>query len=101
MEITLKDNVVFNAFSDEKELKAKILQFIWEAKADKILYKGNPTQINYKLLKKIMPLDKIQHSVSKNSLNQFVEIDPEKNVREVYAELLAKVGTDYCLIYKK
>lgn len=99
MEITLKDNVIFYSFNNETDLKRMIIKFINEAKMDKILYKGNPTQINYKLLKKILPLDKIKHSQSKNSINNFVEIE-EKNIREVYSDFLEKINTNYCLIYK-
>ena len=52
MDIKLRDDVVFTTYTDERLLKEKILQFIFEAKTDKILYKGNPENINYKLLKK-------------------------------------------------
>lgn len=100
MEFILKDNVVFNAFTDEKELKGAILKFIYDAKTDKILYKGDPTQINYKLLKKILPLEKIKHSQNKNSINTFIEIDVDKNIRDVYQDFLTKIDADYCLIYK-
>jgi len=100
MDIRLKENVVFTGYNDEKLLKEKILQFIFESKTDKILYKGNPNQINYKLLKKILPLDKIKFDKSNNSINKFVEIETEDNIREVYNQLIEKVNCEYCLIYK-
>ena len=99
MDIKLKENVVFTGYNDEKLLKEKILQFIFEAKTDKILYKGNPININYKLLKKILPLDKIKFDKSVNSINKFVEIECE-DIREVYNQLIETVNCEYCLIYK-
>jgi len=98
MEVILKENIVFNSFSEESELRETILKFIWDSKSDKILYKGDPSLINYKLLKKILPLEKVKHSQNKNSINQFVEIG--ENVREVYKNFLDIVGSSYCLIYK-
>ena len=102
MEIELKENVIFNTFIDEKDLKETILKFIMGSKTDKILYKGDPTLVNYRLLKKILPLDKIRKSQSTNSINTFVEIDnDDKNIREVYQRFLNRIDADYCLIYKK
>jgi len=100
MDIKLRDDVVFTAYYDEKLLKSKILEFIFEAKTDKILFKGNPVDINYKLLKKILPLEKIKFDKSNNSINKFVEIQNEDDIRVVYNNLLDKVNCEYCLIYK-
>lgn len=100
MEIMLKNNIVFIGYNDPKQLKEKILEFIFEAKADKILYKGIPTDINYKLLKKILPTDQIQIDIKTNSIFKFVDITPKKGIRDIYQDLLDKVKCDYCLIYK-
>ena len=100
MEIKLKDNVVFTPYHDFKLLKEKILEFIFEARTDKILYKGNPADINYKLLKKILPLEQIKYDKSINSINKFIEIDSDDDIRDVYQVFLKKVNCEYCLIYK-
>jgi len=100
MEIRLKDNVIFIGYTDELKMKERILGFIMNAKTDKILFKGNPSNINYKLLKKILPLDQIRFDPSKNSINKFVEIDDDKNIKEIYSELIKNVDCDYCLIHK-
>jgi hypothetical protein len=99
MNIKLKENVVFTPYNDDKLLKEKILEFIFESKTDKILYKGNPIDINYKLLKKILPLDQIKFDKSSNSINKFVEIEND-DIRNVYHHFLKRVNCDYCLIYK-
>ena len=99
MEIKLKDNVIFIGYNDEVKMKEKILDFIMNSKTSKILYKGNPVNINYKLLKKILPLDKIKFDSSTNSINKFVEIE-NKDIREVYSDLLKNVNCEYCLIHK-
>jgi len=99
MEIKLKDNVIFIGYNDEIKMKKKIMEFILNAKTNKILFKGNPKKINYKLLKKILPLNQIKFDSSINSINKFVEIE-DKDIREVYAELLDNVECDFCLIHK-
>jgi len=99
MEIKLKDNVIFIGYNDEVEMKEKIMKFILNSKTNKILYKGNPEKINYKLLKKILPLEQIKFDSSINSINKFVEIE-NKDIREVYSELLNNVECEYCLIHK-
>jgi len=98
MNVRLKENVVFTPYNDNVQLKEKILEFILESRTDKILYKGNPSDINYKLLKKILPLDDIKFDKSANSINKFVEIGD--NIRDVYNDFLDKIDCEYCLIYK-
>jgi len=100
MEFILKDNVVFSTIQEPKLLKEKILEFIFEAKTDKILYKGIPNDINYKLLKKILPLKEIKNNQNKNSINKIIEINDTDSVRDVYSNFLEKINTNYCLIYK-
>jgi tRNA uridine 5-carbamoylmethylation protein Kti12 len=99
MDIKLKNNIIFSTYEDDKLLKERILDFIKDSKTDKILYKGAPADINYKLLKKILPLDQIKFDQSINSINKFVEIKSE-NVREIYFEFLNEIDCEYCLIYK-
>jgi len=100
MEIKLKDNVIFIGYDNHTDLKEKIMSFIMTSKTNKILYKGNPKLINYKLLKKILPLDKIKFDESENSINKFIVIDSEKDIREIYADLIEKTDCEYCLIHK-
>ena len=99
MEIKLKNNVVFIGYNDHNKMKERIMSFIMDAKTDKILYKGEPENINYKLLKKILPLEQIKFDESENSINKFVVIE-NKDIREVYADLIESVDCDFCLIHK-
>ncbi|MCK9446190.1 hypothetical protein M0Q50_04775 [bacterium] len=101
MEILFKENVVFDIVETENELKEKILNFILESKTNKILFKGDPLDINYKLLKKILPLDEVKFDKDSNSIDKFIILNKEKGVRETYNEFLDKVDCNYCLIYKK
>lgn len=88
MEINLRDNIYYKSFDDRTELKKMILEMIYESKTDKILYKGDPNEINYKLMKKVM--------VSHNA-----KIDPSE-VRNMFREVQEKTNNDpLCLIFKK
>jgi hypothetical protein len=67
----------------------KILQMILNSHTDKILYKGNPKEINYKLMKKVILKDytqKIEPDVVKNMYEQVIKND---------------INRDFCIIYKE
>lgn len=81
----MKDDVVFETYEDQIEMKKKILNIIFNHNSEKILYKGNPMEINYKLLKKILPGEMIE----------------TKNIRDSYNKFISNIECKNCLIYKK
>jgi hypothetical protein len=83
---TLRDNIVYRSFSDQSELSKEILSMICDEKTDKILYKGLPDNINYKLLKKVLTKEK--------------DIAPD-TVRSMFGEVIKKTNDEYCLIFKQ
>lgn len=88
MEINLKDNIYFKTYDKKLQLNEEIVCFILDNKIDKVLFKGEPNDINYKLLKKVMPISE------KN-------IEPDV-VRRKYQNILELCdNTPYCIIYKK
>jgi len=56
VEINIKENIYFKTYDKRITLNEDIVDFILSDKIDKVLYKGEPNDINYKLLKKIIPL---------------------------------------------
>ena len=88
MEINLKDNIYFKPYNKKVKLNEDIVEFILSDKIDRVLYKGEPKDINYKLLKKILPL------VESN-------VEPDI-VRKKYQNILELCdNSPYCLIYRK
>ncbi len=88
MEINIKDNIYFKTFDKKIKLNEDIVDFILSDKIDKVLFKGIPNEINYKLLKKIIPLKE------KN-------VEPEL-VRKKYQNILELCdNSPYCIIYRK
>lgn len=88
MKTPLKENVVYESFDNRKEMMEKILKMIIDSNTDKILYKGNPLDINYKLMKKVMLKNYTQ------------KIEPEK-VRDMYRNIVENNNNrDFCIIYK-
>ena len=88
MEINLKDNIYFKPYKKKVKLNEDIIDLILSDKIDKVLFKGEPNTINYKLLKKIIPM------IEKNT-------DPEI-VRKKYQNILEICdNSPYCMIYKK
>ena len=88
MQIELKDNVIYQTFNTKKELQEMILSMILKSRTDKILYKGNPRDINYKLMKKVLLKDYTQ------------QIDPEL-IKEKYEDVVDSCKEQkFCCIYK-
>jgi len=72
-EFELRKNIIFNSFND--------------------VFKGNPLEINYKLLKKVLP-DKEENKIKELNLN-------EENLRNCFEKFIKKIKSKHCLIYKK
>ena len=88
MEINLKENIIYKSYKNKVDLNEEIINFIFDNRIDKVLYKGDPKEINYKLLKKIIPMNESR-------------VEPEK-VRKKYSNVLELTDNDpYCIIYKK
>jgi len=88
MEINLKDNIFYKPYNNKIKLNEDIVDFILSDKIDKVLFKGEPSEINYKLLKKIMPLSE--------------NISTPELVRKKYQNVLEICdNSEYCIIYKK
>ena len=88
MQIDLKENVIYQTFNTKKELQEMILSMILNSRTDKILYKGNPRDINYKLMKKVLLKDYTQR------------IDPEL-IKERYEDVVESCREqNFCCIYK-
>lgn len=89
MEINLKDNIYYKSYKNKVDLNEEIVNFIFSDKIDKVLYKGDPNLINYKLLKKIIPM------------NESKRIEPDM-VREKYSKIIDITDNDpYCAIYRR
>jgi hypothetical protein len=88
MEINLKDDIYFRPYNKKVKLNEDIVEFILSDKIDRVLYKGEPNDINYKLLKKIIPL-------------MDSKVEPEV-VRKKYQNILELCdNSPFCIIYRK
>ena len=88
MEINLKDNIYFKPYIKKVKLNEDIVDFILSNKIDKVLFKGDPNDINYKLLKKILPLNE-----------KYSEPELVRKKYQVVLELCD--NSPYCIIYRK
>lgn len=88
MQIELKENVIYQTFNNKHDLQETILDMILNSKTDKILYKGDPADINYKLMKKVLLKDYTQR------------ISPDL-IREQYDDIINSTEErTFCIIYK-
>lgn len=89
MKLELKSNVYYETFNTKEKLQEKILSMIMISNTDKILYKGNPTEIDYKMMKKVL----LQNYTQK--------YDPEI-IKKKYKDIInSSSDRKYCLIYKE
>lgn len=94
LKLKIKKNMYFYSFKSQQELKKTILQFIYLQKASKIIYKGDPKEIKYKLLKKIVT------DSEESEINNYIKFDKTKSIRDNFNQFIDTIGNSPCLIYK-
>ena len=88
VELDIKEKVTYKSFKTQKKLNETILNMIFDSKTDKIIFKGDPYDINYKMMKKIISVD-----------NPLVI---EGDIRGAFRKVIQISGNDpYCMVYKK
>jgi hypothetical protein len=93
MDIELQNNLVYKPIKTKKELREYILNLIFDCQLDKVIYKGIPQEINYKILKKIL-VSKDEIKTTKRYINPDI-------VRNEYYDIIQKSDSPYCIIIKK
>jgi len=88
VELDIKEKVTYKSFKNQKDLNENILNMIFDFKTDKILFKGDPYDINYKMMKKF---------ISDNN-----PLVVEGDIRGAFRKIIQLSNNDpYCIIYKK
>ncbi len=86
VELNLKEKIIYRSFRTQQELMEDILVFIGNDKTDRIIFKGEPYEINYKLLKKVMDNNVVR----------------DGDVRGAFRKVIQATNNDpFCMIYKK
>lgn len=88
VELDIKEQISYRSFKTQKDLNEAVLNMIFESRTDKIIYKGDPYDINYKMMKKVISFD-----------NPLVEND---DIRGAFRKIIQLSNNDpYCMIFKK
>jgi len=88
VKLNLKERIAYRSFESQEELNKFILNYIFESKADKIIFKGDPWEINLKLLKKLIDKE-----------NPIVE---QGDVRSAFRKIIQMTKNEpFCVIYKE
>lgn len=88
VELDIKEKITYKSFKSQKELNEYVLNMIFESKTDKIVFKGDPYDINYKMMKKI--------------INEENPLIVEGNYRGAFRKIIQLSNNDpYCIVYKK
>jgi hypothetical protein len=87
VELNLKEKVIYKSFKSQKDLNVEILNMIFESKTDKILFKGDPYDIDFKMMKKFIS---IEHPLV-----------IENDIRGAFRKVLQLSNNEpYCIVYK-
>jgi predicted nucleotide-binding protein (sugar kinase/HSP70/actin superfamily) len=88
VELHVREKIVYESFKTQKQLNESILNFIENNKTDKIVFKGDPYELNYKILKKILSEDS--------------PLVYNGDYRGAFRKILKMTNYDpLCMIYKK
>jgi hypothetical protein len=88
VKLNLKEKIAYRSFETQEKLNEFILDCIFNDKKDKIIFKGDPWEINLKLLKKLIDRE-----------NPLVE---QGDVRGAFRKIIQLTQNDpYCCIYKE
>lgn len=88
VKLNLKEKIAYRSFENQNALNEFMIDYIFDSKADKIIFKGDPWEINLKLLKKI--IDKENPLVING------------DIRGAFRRIIQSTKNEpYCVIYKE
>jgi hypothetical protein len=88
VKLNLKEKIAYKSFDTQDKLNEFILEYIFDDKKEKIIFKGDPWEINLKLLKKLIDKE-----------NPLVE---QGDIRGAFRKIIQLTHNEpYCCIYKE
>lgn len=88
VKLNLKEKIAYKSFDTQEKLNGFILEYIFDDKKEKIIFKGDPWEINLKLLKKLIDKE-----------NPLVE---QGDIRGAFRKIIQLTQNEpYCCIYKE
>ena len=88
VKLNLKEKVAYRSFDNQDELNEFILEYIFNSKTDKIIFKGDPWDINLKLLKKIIDADNplIERGDIRGAFRKIIQMTKNEPLCVIYKE---------------
>lgn len=88
LKLNLKEKIAYKSFENQDRLNEFILECIFNSKTDKIIFKGDPWDLNLKVLKKLIDKE-----------NPLVE---DGDIRGAFRKIIQLTKNEpYCVIYKE
>lgn len=88
VKLNLKEKIAYRSFENQDELNQFIIDYVFNSKTDKIIFKGDPWEINLKLLKKLIDKE-----------NPLIE---NGDVRGAFRKIIQTTKNEpFCVIYKE
>lgn len=88
VKLNLKEKITYRSFESQEKLNQFILEYIFNAKTDKIIFKGDPWEINLKLLKKLIDKDNplIEHGDVRGAFRKIIQSTKNEPLCVIYKE---------------
>jgi len=88
VKLNLKEKIAYRSFDTQDSLNKFIIDYIFDAKTDKIIFKGDPWEINLKLLKKLIDKENplVDHGDVKSAFRKIIQITHNEPFCVIYKE---------------
>jgi len=88
LKLNLKEKIAYKSFENQDKLNQFILEYIFNAKTDKIIFKGDPWEINLKLLKKLIDKENplVEHGDIRGAFRKIIQITKNEPLCVIYKE---------------
>ena len=88
VKLNLKEKIAYRSFDTQDNLNKFILDYIFDAKTDKIIFKGDPWEINLKLLKKLIDKENplVDHGDVRSAFRKIIQLTHNEPFCVIYKE---------------
>ena len=88
VKLNLKEKIAYRSFDTQDNLNKFILDYIFDAKTDKIIFKGDPFEINLKLLKKLIDKENplVDHGDVRSAFRKIIQLTHNEPFCVIYKE---------------
>ena len=88
VKLNLKEKIAYKSFDSQDHLNEFIMEYIFNSKTDKIIFKGDPWDIDFKLLKKLIDKENpiVEHGDIRGAFRKIIQLTQNEPLCVIYKE---------------